>query len=69
MAGEVDPPGYWRGWDIARAIWMLPSATVAQPAGYTLDGYGGIHPFGGAPVLSNYAYWPGQDIARNLAGF
>jgi hypothetical protein len=33
--------------------------------GYTLDGYGGIHPFGGArPVMGN-AHWS-TDIARGL---
>jgi hypothetical protein len=33
--------------------------------GYTLDGYGGVHPFGGArPVMGN-AHWT-SDIARGL---
>lgn len=35
--------------------------------GYVLDLYGGIHAFGGAPVLTASAYWPGWDIARGLA--
>jgi uncharacterized protein YvpB len=34
--------------------------------GYILDGYGGVHPFGGAPALSFPAYWSGWDIARGL---
>jgi hypothetical protein len=34
--------------------------------GYTLDANGGIHPFGGAPVVTGYASWPGKDIARGL---
>ena len=36
-------------------------------SGYTLDAYGGIHPFGGAPARSTDAYWPGWDIARGIA--
>jgi hypothetical protein len=35
-------------------------------AGYVLDGYGGLHPFSGAPALSSGAYWPGWDIARSI---
>jgi len=31
-----------------------------------LDGYGGLHPFNGAPALAAPAYWPGWDIARAL---
>ncbi len=63
--GSTSPPAIpgavrW-GWDIARAIWLLPGSATA---GYTLDGYGGIHPFGGAPPIVNSAYWPGWDIAK-----
>jgi hypothetical protein len=36
--------------------------------GYTLDGYGGVHPFGGAPALDNHPYWGGWDIATGLWG-
>ena len=56
---QVQAP-YW-GWNIARAIWLLPGSAIA---GYTLDGYGGIHPFGGAPAVANGTYWPGWDIAK-----
>jgi peptidoglycan/xylan/chitin deacetylase (PgdA/CDA1 family) len=35
--------------------------------GYTLDGYGGVHGFGGAPALAGGAAWPGWDIARAIA--
>ncbi len=36
--------------------------------GATLDGWGGIHPFGGLALNTTGApYWPGQDIARALA--
>jgi len=36
-------------------------------SGYVLDGYGGVHPFGGAPAATNGPYWPGWDIARAIA--
>lgn len=35
-------------------------------AGYTLDGYGGVHAFGGATPINNEASWPGWDIARGI---
>jgi hypothetical protein len=41
---------------------------MAAPSGYLLDGYGGVHPFGGAAAI-NTPYFPGQDIARALTGF
>jgi uncharacterized protein YvpB len=53
---------YWKGWDIARAIVMLPGSDE----GYVLDGWGGIHPVNGAPAVSGNPYWYGQDIARGL---
>jgi hypothetical protein len=55
---------YWSGWDIARGMWLLPGSASA---GYTLDGWGGLHPFGGAPAVGS-AYWPGRDIAKSIAG-
>jgi hypothetical protein len=65
--------GYWAGRDIARAAWFQPSATPATATGYTLDAYGGIHPFAATgqtlpPPVFPYGYWNGQDIARNLFG-
>jgi uncharacterized protein YvpB len=53
---------YWAGWDIARALVVLPDET----SGYVLDGYGGIWPFGHAPAFTNTVYWAGSDIARGL---
>jgi spore germination protein YaaH len=65
--------GYWAGQDIARGMWFLPGATASTAAGYTLDAFGGIHPFavGGQalpPGIGQYGYWPGRDIARTLWG-
>jgi hypothetical protein len=72
-AGQPTPAtpaggAFWNGWDIARSIWLLPSSTLAQPAGYLMDGYGGLHPLGSAPALSNTPFWNGNDVARNLWG-
>ena len=77
-AGATGPPamaqyGYWFGRDIARGMWFIPGSTASTATGYTLDAYGGIHPFDApgqalpAPI-SQYAYWPGQDIAKAIWG-
>jgi len=58
--------GYWGNWDIARAVTLSPTSTAAAPQGWVLDGYGGIHPFGGAPHVAAGAYWPNSDLAVNL---
>ncbi|MEA2634865.1 MAG: hypothetical protein QOH92_1632 [Chloroflexota bacterium] len=57
---------YWQNWNIARAVALSPSSTPSNLQGWVLDGYGGTHPFGGAPSLSSVAYWPGSDRAVNL---
>ena len=56
---------HWPGWDIARDVVLSPNALLAAPHGYTLDGYGGIHPFGGAPPVSGAPYF-GFDIAKRI---
>lgn len=41
--------------------------TYRPPGGATLDGYGGLHAFGGWPLFAAGApYWPGWDIAEAL---
>jgi hypothetical protein len=55
---------YW-GWDIARGVFFVPGSAAA---GYTLDGYGGLTPFGGAAPITNRPYWQGWDIAIGLTG-
>jgi spore germination protein YaaH len=57
---------YWPGWDIARSVVLLPGSTYTNYRGYVLDGWGGIHPFGGAPAVTGGPYWPSWDIARGL---
>lgn len=40
---------------------------VAPRGGVVLDGWGGIHPFGGLTLTSSgYPYWQGWDIARSV---
>jgi hypothetical protein len=65
LPASVTDYAYWSGWDIARDVVLLPTSTAAQPHGYTLDGYGGIHQFGGAPVART-TFYAGLDIARRL---
>lgn len=56
------PAGYWPGWDIANRITVIPGTDM----GYVLDGFGGLWPFNGAPVVPATNYWPGWDIARDV---
>ncbi len=60
------------GIDIARSIWPAPWSTPNHPAGYILDGYGGINRFYPTscsvscpvPTVSSPHYTAGTDIAR-----
>jgi len=56
-------PGHW-GTPIHTAAALIPNDGAS---GYTVDGYGGLHPFGNAPAVSPSATWPGWDIARSIA--
>jgi hypothetical protein len=62
--------GYWSGWNIARDIVLVPGD--GGHSGYTLDGWGGVHPFhvngDGSVMPANIstAYWSGWDIARGM---
>jgi hypothetical protein len=67
---RVTVSAYWPGWKIARTAKALPGAN-APLSGFTLDGYGGLHPYG-SPVLAETLgnaghYWAGWDIARDFA--
>ncbi|MCC7077615.1 MAG: PQQ-dependent sugar dehydrogenase [Acidimicrobiia bacterium] len=59
------PPSvpHWPGWDIARDMALRADDT----SGVVLDGWGGLHPFGGAAKPSGGPYWPQWDIARGMA--
>jgi hypothetical protein len=58
------PAGQGFGFNIARGYAPLPGTTNE---GYVLDGWGGIHPVGGAPTRGGGPYWRGWDIARGIA--
>ncbi len=60
-APELRAGAVWPRWDIARDVEVVPSGA----GGYTLDGFGGLHPFGFAASYAG-AYWPGWDVARDL---
>jgi len=60
---------YFAGFDIARDIVLTPGSTAAASSGYTLDGWGGIHPFGTAPAVTTASYFKGFDIARRIVLF
>jgi hypothetical protein len=55
--------------DIGRAIWPAPWSTPSHPAGYILDGYGGITSFwysSATPYIPSPHYTSGTDIARSI---
>ena len=54
----------------SKVITVLPG--TARTGGFTLDGFGGLHPFKigtnpTAPATHGAVYWPGWDIARGAA--
>ncbi len=55
---------YWRGWNIARDLSLNPGATAASVSGVTVDGWGGVHPFGTAAGSQASTVWRNWDIAR-----
>jgi outer membrane protein assembly factor BamB len=57
--------GYWPNWNIARDFALAPGSTKTNVAGVTLDGFGGVHPFGSSGAVTGLSgYWPNWDIAR-----
>ena len=69
-ASQIAQTGYWPGWSIARDIVLVPGD--GGHSGYTLDGWGGVHPFhvksdgSTMPAAITTTYWPGWDIARGM---
>lgn len=57
---------FWRGWDIAHRMKLLPDGS----GGYVLDGFGGLHPFAvgshALPLQPATAYWRNWNIARDF---
>ncbi|HEY7105082.1 MAG TPA: PQQ-binding-like beta-propeller repeat protein [Acidimicrobiia bacterium] len=51
-------------------VFAFAAPGVNPPApvrGYTVDAFGAVHPYGGAPAVRTSAYWRGWDIARGVA--
>lgn len=61
-SAPVSNNSIWPHWNIVHGVAVAPGGG----GGYTLDGYGGVHPFGNAPSVNESAYWPGWDIARAI---
>jgi hypothetical protein len=55
---------FWPNWNIARDLSLTPGSTASNVSGVTLDGWGGLHPFGSAGPVTSSGYWPNWDIAR-----
>ncbi|MBV8301051.1 MAG: hypothetical protein JOY68_03915, partial [Candidatus Dormibacteraeota bacterium] len=59
-----DPAGGADLYGLARSLALVPGV---PSEGYVLDGWGGIHPFGGAPPVANWtAYLKPNDTARSI---
>jgi hypothetical protein len=68
MPPAITNSGYWPNWNIARDIALTPGSTASNVSGVTLDGWGGVHPFGAAgPVTMLSGFWPNWDIARAVS--
>jgi hypothetical protein len=48
------------------AAFAVPSSPPPLTGGYLLDGWGGVHGYGGAGPVNTSAYWPGWDIGRAM---
>jgi hypothetical protein len=69
-SAQLPNTAYWSGWDIARAARTLPVSAGAPQTGFVLDGWGGLHRFGGPITETSPSaghYWKGWDIARDFA--
>ena len=73
-SGNIVTRPYWAGFNIARAAHAWPASSGGIQQGFTLDGYGGLAPYGPAsPTIAEAAgtkmshYWNGFDIARDFA--
>jgi len=58
---------YWPGQDIVRGVALTHPTGGAQPGGYVLDSWGGVHNFGGAPFLPSSHYTPNNPTSHSLA--
>jgi hypothetical protein len=64
----ITDAAYWPNWKIAQDFDLFSNSTPSTAAGFTLDGFGGVHTFGfvaGGPVGPG-GYWPGKKIAQSI---
>lgn len=64
----ITDAAYWPSWSIAQDFDLFSNSTPTTVAGFTLDGFGGVHTFGfvaNGPVGPG-GYWPGWQIARSI---
>ncbi len=66
MPPVITNEAYWPGWTIARDVTLMHGSTASNVSGVTLDGYGGVHPFGTAGAVSGESIWPNWDVARSV---
>lgn len=62
----INNHAYWPGWSIARDFVLTPGSTASNVSGFTLDGFGGVHPFGSAASAGPTAYWNGANLGRAI---
>ena len=54
-------------WDVEHGMAVDVVLNPNDPkSGYTLDRWGGVHNFGAAVPVTTTAYWPHQDVAREV---
>lgn len=51
---------------LQRYVYIRDVQNPAGPGGWTLDGWGGCHPWGGAPTVLPPGYWLNWNICRDL---
>jgi hypothetical protein len=69
---DIDEGPWWPDWDIARDLEVAQYAgDPGNARGWILSGWGSIHPWSTVDLanpsgVSDYSYWEGWDIARDL---
>lgn len=61
-APAISSPFYVLGWDVVRGADRRADGSVV-----VVDAQGGLHVAGGGPTVGGGPWWPGSDIARDVA--
>jgi len=67
-APAISNASYWPGHDIARGLTLTTNASKANAAGWSLDAYGGVHPFGSAPAVFRFVVLAGLGHRARRGG-